>query len=189
MNEFKMVDLILGKQKQTLVGNGKKTSEFKTFPLALQQLIRLYSQKGGNILVSGAYLASDLCEGEHLKRDDRLFIENVLKYKFRTSKASVSGSVKIVNSPNRFFKKNNISYYDEPNDISYYIESPDGIEAVGEGGFTICRYTENNISAAVAYSGKYKTCAFGFPFETIKSEKDRNKIMESVLLFLSLIHI
>jgi len=151
----------------------------------LQLLIRSYCLKGGNILVSGSYLASDLCEGEHLTHDDRLFIENVLKYKFRTSKASVKGNVKIVNSPNRFFKKGNISYYDQPDVNSYYVESPDGIEAVGENGFTICRYAENNISAAVAYSGKYKTCAFGFPIETIKSEKDRAKIMESVLSFFS----
>ena len=185
LNQYKMVDLILGKQKQTIVGNGQKTPEFKTFPLALQQLIRTYCQKGGNLLVSGAYLASDLCDGEHMKHDDRLFIENVLKYKYRTAKASVSGNVKVVSSPNRFFKKANFTYYDQPNAISYYVESPDAIEAVGEGGFTICRYAENNLSAGVAYSGNYKTCAFGFPLEIIQSEKDRAKIMESVLLFFS----
>lgn len=183
LNQYKAVDLILGKQKQTFVGNAKKAPVFKTFPLALQQSIRLYCQNGGNLLVSGAYLASDLCESEKPLREDRLFIENVLKYKFRTSQASVTGNVKIVSSPYKIFKKNDISYFDQPNSTSYYVESPDAIEPIGEGSFTICRYVENNTSAAVAYSGNYKTCAFGFPFETIQSEKERAKLMESVLSF------
>jgi len=117
--------------------------------------------------------------------EDRLFIENILKYKYRTSHASVSGNVNVVNSPYSFFKKDDLSYYDQPNSASYFVESPDAIEPGGEGSFTICRYQENNLSAAVAYSGKYKTCAFGFPLETLQSEKDRAKLMESILLFFS----
>jgi hypothetical protein len=82
----------------------------------------------------------------------------------------------------------NLNYFDEPNATSYFVQSPDAIEPVGEGGFTICRYAENNLSAGVTYSGKYKTCVFGFPFETIQQEKDRAKLMESVLSFLSSIN-
>ena len=184
LGQFKAVDLIMGKQKQTFVGNAKKIPEFKTFPLALQSLIRNYCEKGGNLLLSGSYIASDLCDGDKVIKEDRLFLENVLKIKFRTAKASVGGEVKIVDSPNRSFRKMKMSYYDHPNSTSYYVQSPDAIEPVGgEGGFTICRYAENNLSAAVTYSGKYKTCVFGFPFETIDSEKNREKIMESVLKF------
>ena len=188
ITKFKILDLILGKQKQTYVGNAKKVAEFKTFPLALQQIIRTYCAKGGNLLLSGSYIASDLCEADHLVKEDRLFLENVLKIKFRTSKASVGGNVKIVSSPNRYFRKMNLNYFDEPNATSYFVQSPDAIEPVGEGGFTICRYAENNLSAGVTYSGKYKTCVFGFPFETIQQEKDRAKLMESVLSFLSSIN-
>jgi hypothetical protein len=134
-------------------------------------------------LLSGAYVGSDLCEGPKPLQDDRLFIENVLKYKLRTSQACVNGNLRIVSSPIKSFRKTDLSYFNEPNPISYYVESPDAIEPVGEGGFTICRYAENNTSAGVAYSGAYKTCCFGFPFETIQSEKERAKLMESVLSF------
>jgi len=109
----------------------------------------------------------------------------VLKYKFRTSQASVGGNVSVVNSPYSFFKKAELVYYSEPNSISYYVESPDGIDPVGDGCFTISRYAENNISAGVAYSGPYKVCAFGFPFETLQNDKDRAKLMEEILLFFS----
>ena len=185
LNQYKMVDLIMGKQKQTFIGNAKKAPEFKTFPLALQQSISRYCLNGGSLLVSGAFIGSDLCETDKPLPEDRLFIENILKYKYRTSHASVSGNVNVVNSPYSFFKKDDLSYYDQPNSASYFVESPDAIEPVGEGSFTICRYQENNLSAAVAYSGKYKTCAFGFPLETLQSEKDRAKLMESILLFFS----
>ena len=183
LNQYKIVDLILGKQKQTFIGNAKKGPEFKTFPLALQQSIGLYCSKGGNLLVSGAFIGSDMCESVKPVHNDKLFIENVLKFKFRTSQASVGGNVSLVDSPMRFFKKAYLTYYVQPNSISYYVESPDAIEPVGTGSYTICRYTENSLSAGIAYSGSYKTCAFGFPFETLESDKDRYKLMESVLQF------
>ncbi len=185
MNQYKIVDLILGKQKQTFIGNSKKAPEFKTFPLALQHSIQSYCSMGGNLLVSGAYIGSDLCESNAPRQEDKLFMENVLKYKFRTSQASVGGNVKIVDSPYSYFKKTALSYFDQPNPDSYFVESPDAIEPAGEGSFTICRYAENNLSAATAFSGNYKTCAFGFPLEILQSEKDRAKIMESVLSFFS----
>jgi len=183
LNQYRVIDLIMGKQKQTFVGNAKNAPEFKTFPLALQQSIQSYCLKGGNVFVSGAYLGSDLCESVKPLPEDRQFIENVLKYKFRTSQASVTGNVTVISSPYKSFKKTDLSFYSEPNSTSYFVESSDAIEPAGEGSFTICRYTENNSSAAVAFSGMYKTCCFGFPFETIQSERDRAKLMESVLTF------
>ncbi|MDR3652440.1 MAG: xanthan lyase [Paludibacter sp.] len=183
MNQYKIVDMIMGKQKQTFVGNAKKAPEFKTFPLALQHSIQSYCQAGGNLLVSGAYIASDLCESEKSLKSDRSFLENTLKCKFVTSHASVNGNVKFVTSPFKVFGKTDFSYYDQPNSTFYFVESPDAIEPFGDGSFTICRYNENNLSAGVAFSGVYKTCAFGFPFETIKSENDRENLMESVLSF------
>lgn len=185
LNQYKIVDLILGKQKQTYIGNAKKSSEFKTFPLALQQSIQNYCSKGGSLLVSGAYIGSDLCDGLIKMPKDRLFLESTLKFKYRTDKASVSGKVKIVNSPFNHFKKIDFDYFDTPNAKSYYVESPDAIEPAELGAYTICRYSENNASAAVAYAGKYKTCAFGFPLETIIDEKDRNNIIASALAFLN----
>ena len=185
LNQYKTVDLILGKQKQTFVGNAKKAPEFKTFPLALQQSIQSYCQTGGNLMVSGAYIGSDVSETANFVREDQQFLENTLRLKYRTSHASVGGDVKIVNSPFKTFRKFDFNYFDQPNSTSYYVESPDAIEPAGEGGFTICRYAENNLSAAVAFSGSYKICTFGFPFETIQSEKDRSNLMESVLSFFS----
>lgn len=183
LKKYRMVDLILGKQKQTFIGNGKKTAEFKTFPLALQQSLRTYCLSGGSLMLSGAYVGSDFYKGNYINTEERIFMENVLKYKFKSSKASLSSKVKMVNSPFSQFNLAEWEFYDAPNKISYYVESTDAIEPAGDGAMTVCRYSGTNLSAGVAYSGKYKTCSFGFPFETVRSEKERNRLMESVLMF------
>ena len=185
MNLYKSVDLILGKQKQTFVGNAKKSPDFKTFPLALQLSIRDYCQQGGNLLVSGAYIGSDLCEPINSLPSDRFFLENVLKFKLQTSHASIGGGVKVVSSSLKAFRKMEFSYFNQPNSEAYYVESPDAIEPISDESFSICHFSENNRSAAVAYSGLYKVCSFGFPFEAIQLEKDRISLMESVLTFLN----
>lgn len=185
LNHYKIVDLILGKQKQTFIGNAKKAPEFKTFPLALQHSIRIFCKNGGSLMLSGSFIGSDIYENALSWLPDQEFLEDVLKFKFRTSKASIVGGLKVVNSPFRVFKKSDLNYFDQPNSISYYVESPDAIEPNGENCYTIVRYSENNLSAAIAFSGKYKICAFGFPFETIQSEKERTKMMEAILLFFS----
>jgi len=183
MNDYRFVDLILGKQKQIGADYGKKVPSFKTFPQDLQQKINLFCQQGGNLLVTGSAIASDLCDREKVLPEDAHFLEHTLKLKFRTHPAAITGEVKCVPSPFRQFEQSSFPYFSQPNSISYYVESPDAIEPAEETAFTFCRYAENNLSAGVIYSGNYKICALGFPFETIVSESDRQVFMQSVLNF------
>lgn len=183
LKNYQIIDLILGKQKKSLLGNGKKGFEFKTFPLALQQRIKTYLATGGNLLLSGAFIGSDMLTNGFMPVEEKLFIEGTLKYKFKTANASFSNTVTIVPSPFLQFARAEFSFYDQPNSKSIFVESVDAIEPAGDGAVTIARYNGTNNSAAVAYLGKYKCCAFGFPFETIESEKERNRLMISVLSF------
>ena len=63
------------------------------------------------------------------------------------------------------------------------VEAPDAIEPGTEDAYTIFRYSENNLSAGVAYKGSYKTCVLGFPFESLKIQSEREKLMKGVLEF------
>jgi hypothetical protein len=183
MNDYRFVDLILGKQRQIGIDEGEKVAAFKTFPEELQKKINLFCLGGGNLLVTGASIASDLCDKKKVLPEDVHFLEHTLKLKFRTHPAAITGEIKYVPSPFRQFDKHEFSYYSQPNPISYHVESPDAIEPAEENAFTFCRYVENNLSAGVIYSGNYKVCALGFPFETIVSENDRQVFMQSVLNF------
>lgn len=183
MNKYKVVDLILGKQRETKIGRGAFPAEFKTFPKEFQDKITAYCKQGGNIFISGAFVASDLWETENPVKEDQQFAADVLKYKWRVGRAAVEGKVKSVASPFPMIS-GNYEFYTKLNSIAYAVESPDAMEPAGENSHTIFRYSENNLSAGVAYSGDYKTCILGFPFEAIKSEAERDNLMKSVLSFI-----
>jgi len=183
LKNYHAVDLILGKQKKSLLGNGKKGYEFKTFPLALQQRLKTYLDNDGNLLVTGAYIGSDMAVNGFVPVEEKFFVEGTLKYRFKTANASFSNKVTVVPSPFLQFGRAEFTYFNQPNDTCIYVESVDAIEPAGNGAVTIARYKGTGNSAAVAYFGKYKCCSFGFPFETIESEKERNKLMNSILNF------
>ena len=80
----------------------------------------------------------------------------VLKYKWRVGQAARNGKVKSVASP---FPEitGSYTYYQDLNPESYVVESPDALEPAAQGAFTILRYSENNLSAGIAYKGNNKT--------------------------------
>ena len=106
----------------------------------------------------------------------------VLKYKWRVGQAAVMGKVKSVASPFPVLT-GNYTYYNELNADSYVVESPDAIEPATKDAYTVMRYSENNLSAGVAYQGAYKTCVLGFPFEAIRTDAERESLMNAVLTF------
>lgn len=185
LNAYIFVNLITGKQKQTYSGNQQKAMLFKTFPLDLQDKIAAYLLNGGNLIVSGAYIASDIADKPFVSTKEKLFLENLLKIKYSNKITTTDNRVVTLNVPLTGFKSGEFSFQNAPDRISYYIESADVIEPAAQGAFSFCRYKANNQSAGVAYSGSYKVCALGFPFETIIAEKERNHLMSYMLNFLS----
>ena len=67
----------------------------------------------------------------------------------------------------------------------YTVEGADALEPAGPGAFTLARYRENNMSAAVAFRGPHRVVSMGFPFETILDQDARDKVMEMIINFLT----
>lgn len=183
MEKYPLVDLILGKQRQTNIGRGYFVPDFKTFPKEFQSKITDYCRQSGNIFVSGAFVGSDLWSNENPQKEDLAFATNILKYNWRAGRASATGNVKNVTSPFPMYK-GELEFHNNPNSDSYGVESPDAIDPAGENSYTIYRYTENNLSAGIASQTNYKTCVLGFPFETIEEEDQRNDLMKGILTFM-----
>ena len=185
LNDYKYTDLILGKECQTKMGRGGvKPLEFKTFSKPMQDAITAYCNQGGNIFISGAYVATDLWDNPLAPAEDadKKFAMEVLKYKWRVGQAATMGKVKSVASPFPVLT-GNYTYHNELNADSYVVESPDAIEPATKDAYTVMRYSENNLSAGVAYQGAYKTCVLGFPFEAIRTAAERESLMNAVLTF------
>ena len=137
------------------------------------------------MLVTGAYVGTDIWNnGPENSREVNL-AQNVLGYKWLTDQASQSGEVTTVIT--QFEELTDGKTYDfvsKLNDRFYAVESPDAITPADDQAATIMRYTENNIPAGVACDrGTYRTVVLGFPFETIKETSDRDALMHDVLNF------
>lgn len=184
LTRYDIVDLILGKQRSTSVGRGTSGYAFKTFTAELQQALRGYTDRGGALFVSGAFVATDLWHSPEATESDRDFACGVLHYSFGGNMATRRGEVRTV--PSRFAaRRSDMRFATSLNDSIYRVESPDVLLPAGKGAFTALRYTANNQGAGVAYIGKYRTFVVGFPFETITDAQTRDRFMSQVLRFLT----
>lgn len=190
LGKYPVVDLILGKQKEYTMGRGACPNRYKAFPVELQTAITEYCNGGGNIFVTGAFVATDIWDNKNLKDEQgKKFAKEVLGYQWRVGQASSTGVVYSVPSVVRTLDMPGAEwkFSNELNDKCYCVESPDAIfPADPATGNTIMRYRENNIPAGVASRKPgYRTCVLGFPFETIEDTAGRELLMGKVLEFLS----
>lgn len=187
LTQYPIIDLILGKEKQSKMGAGENQQlQYKTFSKELQSQISNFCQNGGSILITGSYITSDIYDNPLAKKQDEdvEFLNNILKIKWRVGRAATMGGIKEVTSPlsnhnNKYTFNQNLS------EKIYRVESPDAIEPANKDSHTVLRYTENNLSAGVAFSGAYKVYAMGVPFEVIQSEDKKDELMATILSFLT----
>ncbi|MGN0201424.1 MAG: xanthan lyase [Candidatus Cryptobacteroides sp.] len=185
-----MVDIVCGKQISTVVGISEGRVSHTVFPASMQKTIREYTSAGGNVLVSGAYIGTDIWSGIYPVEKDSIaleegkkFAQDVLGYKWMTNYASRCGEVwpmtnKGFDLASRIGK---IKFHQEKNASIYNVETPDGIVPSCGNSHSVLRYTDTNISAAVFYNAKkYRTACFGFPLETLTKQEDINSVIRAV---------
>ncbi len=188
LTDFKFVDLILGKEKEThwpkAFGDSLHHVQFRTFPRSLQQAIQTYTEQGGNLLISGAYVGTDLFS--HPKEDSASikFAWKVLHFDWSTGHAAKSGKAYSIHQT--IYPKDKILSFNV--DLSreiYAVEAPDAI-VPREGSQQIFRYEENNFGAAIGYRKSYGLVVLGFPFETVHGTEVQTELMKGVLTYLGI---
>lgn len=187
----KVIDLILGKQKEVLTGNTTAPTRFKAFPAQLQKKLRSHREHKGSLLVSGTFIATDLFanpfSNDSTMEADASFGRQVLGIEQESQYAAVSGEVDVLPFwANRYDDTGTLRYSSKPNEKIYIVESPDAIIGADPGSsLTIMTYAENGKSAAVASNRKeYAVIAMGFPFESIIANADRDMLMSQMLMYL-----
>jgi hypothetical protein len=186
LSKYNFVDLILGEQKATPWQRTYEDSirgiPFKTFPDKLQELIRNYLNKGGNLFVSGSYIASDLYSD--IDSTGIKFMNNVLKFQYDADHASRSGEVTSVDT-SFFPPDSSFDFSTTLNDSIYAVNAPDAI-VNNDQSRVLLRYSKDQFPAAVGYKQKYGVVAMGFPFETILSSNSRDALIKHIIKFLEL---
>lgn len=179
--EYFAIDLICGKQVSTLVGNPRGPVRYKVFPKELQEALKESAAAGCNLLVSGAYIATDAWDEFYPIGDDsyqqeaRSFIEKTLGYRWVSSRGSVNGKVK--------FDDRSIRYCSSLSEDSYCVEMAGAIRPTS-GGRTIATYTNRKGAAVYHPFDAYKVVAISFPIEITEGSEDMKYIFkQSMQLF------
>ncbi len=183
--DYDFVDVILGKQRRTVRGTECKQVAHDVFSPMMRGVLEAYTQGGVDVLVSGAYVGSDLWADTLATDEGRAWAERVLHYMHRTSDASRSGQVLAVTSPvSEFGRGGKYAFYTYPNEHKYQVYDPDGIEPSGERAYTQFRYSDSGVSAGVVYDGEgYKSSVLAFPLESLQNEDKIHDIIKRMVDF------
>ena len=182
--DYPTVDLILGKQLSTVLGQDSSVVKFHTFSPAMQLAIRHYTSVGGRIFVSGSYVATDLWNSPGATPEKQKFAREVLHYRLQGGRATTRGEVAVKRSPIKL-SRTTYRFNTELNNECYAVESPDAILPADKQSFVVMQYPDCGLSAAVGYKGDYRSLVVGFPFETITDSASRDRLMSEVLTFLN----
>lgn len=183
-----VVDLILGAQKESVTGTGFYGSHYKTFSPQMQQRLTDYAKAGGNIMVSGAYIGTDLwCNpfsDKVTEETDTKFAEDILGYKWRCGNAATGAAIIGVSSPFRMFDKERFTVWPSPVSGSYDA-SYDAISPASASSHSILKYEHTDFMAGTAMeSDTHKAVVLGVPFEIIWKADQRDTLMKNILKFL-----
>ncbi len=167
LSKYGCIDLIMGLEKD----DGYSLRQYKTFTPKLQKALYEYTDNGGNLIVSGAYIGSDMKSSR-----DAEFVKNVLHITHNGStRPGIENTISGMGT--------SFNIYTTLNEENYASTSIDLISPVAPA---FCALTENGgHSVCVAYKGDdSRTFTMGFPFECITSEKKQSMIMRGILNFI-----
>lgn len=163
---YDMVDVLLGLERN----DGHSLVYYKALKSSMQQQLLQYANRGGALLVSGAYLASDMVTTE-----EQQWLAQLLKC--QSSGHYVASCDTITGLGTTF------DFYHAINEHHYAAVATDALLPTADA-FAAMRYADGQ-TAAVAYPGNhYRSIAIAFPFECIKSELKRNSLMRGIMQFL-----
>lgn len=168
LDHYSLVDIAFGLQRN----DGHSLVVYKTFSETLQSKLRSYAKSGGRILVSGAYVGSDMTQPH-----ERSFMSDVLKTTFTGTDT---------NAGNNMVDGLGLSFdiIRQINDRHFAATSVDRIAACDGRSFAAMRYQDGS-TAGVAYDGTdYKSFVMGYPYECINNVRTRQQVMKGLLGFL-----
>ena len=187
-SDYRLMDLILGKQKEIITGSGLKPSRFKIYTPGLMSALRSFTSSGGSVVMSGSFVGSDLWDNAAGNTDEigKSFAREVLGFEGLNGRASLDGTVIAVDCPDKSLAAEGVwEFVNKLNDKQYAVESPDAIRASDSRGFTWLRYGENGLPAGIASDrGSYRTVVLGFPLEAMTYASDCTRLLQRILEYL-----
>ena len=169
---FDVIDLFTGLQRHTEYSL-MPHPDYHAISPTMYSILNRYTQQGGALLVSGSYIGEESLNHAPTKA----LLDNILYaqadgYVTDWSEQGIMGLGTTMEIPRWI------------NPEHYAVTRPEIFTPKGDS-FTPLIYEHSHRSATVAYSGHHRSILMGFPFEAIRSARDRDLVMISFLHFLT----
>ncbi len=160
LNNYEIIDLILGKQCDTPL--------FELYPTHLQQALFEYvQQKKHRLIITGAHVASS-------EKSD-VFMQKGLRFKLLQDSATQNGML-YAESQKMFYQ---LQIW--PNAKQYFVQNAEAISPEDKKSKTILYYGDTNLPAAITVGKKSKIVVAGFPFECVIGDEARRYLMKLLI--------
>ena len=169
---FDVVDVFMGLQRHTDYSLVPHPVYLSVTP-AMYAILNHYAKQGGALLLSGSYLGEESLTHAPTKA----LLNNILH-------AEEDGHITDWSEQRIYGLGTTLEIPRWINPEHYAVTRPEVFVPRGDA-FTPLAYEQSHHSAAVAYSGAYRSFLMGFPFESIRSARDRDSVMASILDFLT----
>ena len=169
---FDVVDVFMGLQRHTDYSLVPHPAYLSVTP-AMYAILNHYTKQGGALLLSGSYLGEESLTHAPTKA----LLNNILH-------AEEDGHITDWSEQRIYGLGTTLEIPRWINPEHYAVTRPEVFVPRGDA-FTPLAYEQSHHSAAVAYSGAYRSFLMGFPFESIRSARDRDSVMASILDFLT----
>lgn len=165
---YQLLDVIMGAQRK----DEYSPKPVKSLTKEWEKILHDYTQKGGALLMSGAYLGTDLISDAERAMTNRILHFNP----GGKEKAETSLKIEGMNT--------GCSLNMQPNEKHLSTAYTSIIEPAGTA-FSILTYPQSSHSAGVAYKGAdYRAITLGFPIEQIEEDDVRHMLMNAFIQFL-----
>lgn len=177
LHDYKTIDLILGKQKECTVGGGKIGWRFKTFTPKMQKAFRDYVHRGGHLLVTGEYVATDLYSMRSSRADNE-FASQVLGIEPLDSLKTGSGRIESLNGSGI---TGTYRYCNRLSDKQYIVEKPDQLQGT-DNATELMVFPDTDAAAAVENKyGNGKVITLSVPLESFTDPRERERLLLQLL--------
>lgn len=179
MKDYRFAELIFEREKKTKPpGRNILESKYSVMTPLLRDRLRAYLDAGGSLLLSGAYIGSDIHEAG--KSDTTLpqFASSYLKWRWGAA-FSQNSLLKPVSS-GIYGDSATLSLSLNEKEPFMRLVSSDSYQAV-QGGKTLLRYAGSDFGAAIGFKGNYKVLTLGFPLLSVEKESDRALIIKKFM--------
>lgn len=180
LSDYKIVDLILGRQKTTTVGRGHSGRRYEAIPKRLQADLESYVADGGRLIVSGEKTLSDLTDYRN-SSEGAAFAANVLGIEKAEGDGSSSPTAEIRSGSLPGMAARRLKYSDRLNEKQYAVQYPDRLQPSKEGAYSFLDFSDGSSAGILSRYGKGRVAMMSIPIEAVSDLDTRLDLIEALL--------